>query len=138
VIVADTGVVVALLDRSERRHEDVKALFAENLDRWLLPWAILPEVDYLVTTHVGKKAADLFLADLAAGVYEVEWGQHADVVRAAELDRQHSALGLGLVDAVVMAVAERVKASAIATFDRRHFGAVTLRGRPVLVPDPTA
>jgi hypothetical protein len=39
------------------------------------------------------------------------------------------------VDAVVMAVAERLGADAIATLDRRHFGAVTLRGSPRLVPD---
>jgi hypothetical protein len=33
-----------------------------------------------------------------------------------------------------MAVAERRRADAIATLDLRHFGAVTLRGRPRLVP----
>ncbi len=34
----------------------------------------------------------------------------------------------------VMAVAERLRASAIATLDLRHFGVVTLRGRPRLLP----
>jgi hypothetical protein len=34
----------------------------------------------------------------------------------------------------VMAVAERRRAAAIATLDLRHFGAVTLRSRPHLLP----
>jgi hypothetical protein len=38
------------------------------------------------------------------------------------------------VDGVVMGVAERLGADAIATLDLRHFGAVEIRGRPALVP----
>jgi predicted nucleic acid-binding protein len=41
---------------------------------------------------------------------------------------------MGLVDAVVMATAIRVKATAIATLDLRHFAAVTIPGRPKLLP----
>jgi len=41
-------------------------------------------------------------------------------------------LRLGLVDGVVISVAERLEAAAIATLDLRHFGAVEIRGRPAL------
>ena len=41
---------------------------------------------------------------------------------------------LGLVDAAVIATAERLKANAIATLDLRHFGAVAIKGSPRLVP----
>jgi hypothetical protein len=47
---------------------------------------------------------------------------------------RHKALRLGLVDSVVMAIAERQRAAAIATIDLRHFGAVTLRGKARLLP----
>ena len=57
-----------------------------------------------------------------------------DLVRGAEIARRHRALRLGLVDSVVMAVAERRKAAAIATVDLRHFAAVKLRHRPALLP----
>ena len=43
-------------------------------------------------------------------------------------------LRLGLVDAVVMAIAERLRAEAIATLDLRHFGAVKIAGSPRLLP----
>ncbi len=101
---------------------------------WVFPWAILPEVDYLVGAHVGRAAQDAFLADLAADVFRVEWGTEEDLVRANELHRKHRALRLGLVDSVVIAIAERLGADGIATLDVRHFGAVPIRGNPRLLP----
>lgn len=134
MIVADTGAVIALLDADDAHHDRLRALFGERPSRWLLPWAILPEVDYLAREHLGVRVARAFLADLGAGAFTVEWGHDADVDRARELDARHAALGLGLVDGVVMAIAERRKAEAIATLDLRHFAAVSLRGAPRLLP----
>lgn len=131
---ADTGAIVALIDADDQHHAVLRTLFDHRDDTWLLPWAILPEVDYLVREHVGEKAALAFLDDLAAGRWEVEWDDGADLVRARELNRRYRALRLGLVDAVVMAVAERLEAEAIATLDLRHFGAVAIRGKPRLLP----
>jgi uncharacterized protein len=134
VIVADTGAIVALVDADDRHHEVLRRLFAKDADSWVLPWAILPEIDYLLGEHVGSRAQERFAGDLASGAWAIEWGDAADLVRAEEISRRHRGLRLGLVDSVVMAVAERRKADAIATLDLRHFGAVTLRGRPRLVP----
>lgn len=134
MIVADTGPIVALIDADDRHHESFRALFEENPDAWVLPWAILPEVDYLLLEHVGSRAEQAFLTDLAASVFRVEWGDERDLARASELTKRHKDLKLGLVDTVVMAVAERLEADAIATLDLRHFGAVPIRGRPRLLP----
>jgi uncharacterized protein len=134
VIIADTGAVIALVDRADRHHAAFRALFADTGDEWRLPWAILPEVDYLLATHVGWRAHDAFLADLAEGAYTVLWGTDEDLEEAERLIRRHRALRMGLVDAVVMASAVRTKASAIATLDLRHFAAVKLPGAPKLLP----
>jgi hypothetical protein len=134
VIVADTGPVVALVDADDRHHAAMRRLFEEEPDSWVLPWAILPEVDYLLAEHVGARAQERFLGDVASGAWAIEWGDPADLVRAEEIARRHKALRLGLVDSVVMAIAERRRAAAIATIDLRHFGAVSLRGKPRLLP----
>jgi len=134
MIVADTGALVALFDRSDRHHDAVRRLYEENPDRWVLPWAILPEVDYLTATHLGRRAQDLWLADLAAGSFNVEWGRPDDLTIAERICRRHKALRVGLVDAVVIAVAERLRARAIVTLDLRHFGAIAIKGRPLLLP----
>jgi hypothetical protein len=134
MIVADTGALIALFDRSDRHHDAVRRLYEDNPDRWVLPWAVLPEVDYLAAMHLGPRAQDLWLADLASGSFSVEWGRPEDLSAAERLCRRHKGLRIGLVDAVVIAVAERLRASAIATLDLKHFGAIAIKGRPLLLP----
>jgi uncharacterized protein len=134
MIVADTGAVLALLDADEGHHGVVRELYEDNPDAWVLPWAVLPEVDYLVSTHLGSKAQEAFLDDLASGVFAIEWGREADLERAKQIHARHRALKLGLVDAAVIATAERLKAEAIVTLDVRHFGAVSIKGNPRLLP----
>jgi uncharacterized protein len=137
VIVADTGAVLALLDAGDKHHKALKRIYVGAPEAWSLPWAILPEVDYLAGTQLGRSAQDAFLADLASGRFDVEWGIEDDLARAHELNQQYASLHLGLVDAVVLAVAERLRARAIATLDLRHFGAVALRTSPRLIPRDT-
>jgi predicted nucleic acid-binding protein len=54
----------------------------------------------------------------------------ADLERMAELVETYSDFPLGLVDASVIAVAERLNADAIATLDHRHFSVVRPRHLP--------
>ncbi len=132
MIVADTGAMVALVDADDQHHEALRSVFGS--ESWVLPWAILPEVDYLLGARVSRQAQRLFFDDIAAGSFAVEWGSESDVERAAELDRQYDDLRIGLVDGVVMAIAERLGATGIATLDLRHFGSVAIRGAPRLLP----
>lgn len=134
MIVADSGAMIALIDADDRHHHVMAELFEHDPSAWVLPWAILPEVDYLLATHVGEPAADAFRDDLASGAFAVEWGTDNDLARAQALCTQYEALRLGLVDAVVAAVAERLGAEAIATIDLRDFGALRLAGAPKLYP----
>lgn len=134
MIVADTGAIVALIDRSDRHHRVLREVFEHDPNAWLLPWAILPEVDYLVGAHVSARAQEAFLADLADGVFAVSWGDDGEVDEARRLQEQYPKLRMGLVDAVVMATAARVRATAIATLDLRHFTVVKIPGSPKLLP----
>ena len=134
MIVADTGAIVALVDGDDRYHSVIRALYDADPVAWVIPWAALAEIDYLLGAHVGRKAQDAFLADVADGAFAVEWGRPEDLARANALHVKYRALQLGLVDGAVIAVAERLRAKAIATLDVRHIGAVAIRGRPRLVP----
>ncbi len=134
MIVADTGAVYALVDSRDRHHRALRKLFESDPDAWVLPWAILPEVDYLLGKRLGQRVEEDFLEDLAEERFAVAWGDESDLEEARRICRRHQALKLGLVDAIVMAVAERLKADAIATLDVRDFGAVTLKGSPKLYP----
>ncbi|MBA3298156.1 MAG: PIN domain-containing protein [Acidobacteria bacterium] len=134
MILADTGAIIALIDSKDRHHRALREAYESDPGEWLLPWAILAEVDYLLGAHVGGVAQDAFMADLADGSFVVEWGRDDDLEEAGRLTRQYSALRLGLVDAVVLAIAGRRRVTAIATLDVRHFAAVKIPGAPMLWP----
>lgn len=134
MIVVDTGGMIALLDADDKHHAAVLEVFETCGDEWVLPWAILAEVDYLASTRLGERVARAFAEDLAAGVFHVEGLGSRDLSAAWALMKRYPRLPLGLVDAVVMVQAERLKARAIVTLDLRHFRAVKLQGNPKLLP----
>lgn len=134
MIVADTGAVIALIDADDRHHEALRRVFEDDPAAWVLTWAVLPEVDYLLVEHVAAQVALEFVQDLAEGRWIVDWGTPEDLPRAHALCERYASLEIGLVDAVVIATAERLKASSIATLDLRDFGAVEIDGQPRLLP----
>ena len=68
-----------------------------------------------------------FLASLAPAGVGVEQLGNDDLVRMAELVDAYADVPLGAVDASVVAVAERIGATTIATLDRKHFFVVRPR-----------
>ena len=134
MIVADTSAMIALLDADDRHHTQMRDVWESDPGAWVLPWAVLPELDHLVRRQLGVHTVQLFMQDIALRAYRVEYGMPVDMMRACELAAQYQTIDLGLVDAVVMAVAERLRASAIATLDLKHFAAVELRTAPRLLP----
>ena len=134
MILVDTGAMIALLDADDENHERIREIYDDDPAALVLPWSILPEVDYLVATHIGAKAQDALLKDLADGAFSIEWGRDDDMANAQRIHKRHQSLRLGLVDSIVIATAERLKPEAIATLDLRHFGAVAIKGNPRLLP----
>lgn len=130
MIVVDTGGLLALLNSEDRHHRAAKRSFEADGVRWVIPWAVLPEVEHLATRRMGEAVARAFVEDLRDGAFRVDANIEKDLARASELRRKYSALTLGLVDTVVMAQAERHRAEAILTTDGRHFRAVLLAITP--------
>lgn len=85
---------------------------------------MVTEVTYLLSTRLGVDPEVRFLGDLAAGNLIVEPVAASDWMRIAELVTRYRDLPLGAVDASVVAAAERLGTSDIATIDRRHFTVV--------------
>lgn len=85
---------------------------------------VITEVTYLVSTRLGTEAEIRFLGDLAAGNVIAEHVAPADWLRIAELVGRYHDLPLGTADASVIAAAERLSATTVATLDRRHFPVV--------------
>lgn len=114
--------------RKDAAHELARALLGRGLSNVLVPMPVLAEADYMVRTRSGPRAARQMLADVADGLHTAVFMTPGLLRRAAEIDAQHADLGLGVVDACVMAYAERHDLP-ILTFDFAHFRAArSVRG----------
>lgn len=130
MIVLDTSVLYALVDAADRRHREAVDWYRNTTDELVTTPLVLAEADHLIGTRGGKRALRAYRADIRAGAYLVEWWPSAAAEAAVIADR-YADLGLGLTDASLVALAARVDSVAIATFDERHFRAVTpLAGGP--------
>ncbi|MFN8524135.1 MAG: PIN domain-containing protein [Chloroflexota bacterium] len=120
-ILADTSGLYALMDRSERAHASVAALVSRTRALIVIPVLTLVEVDYLLHQRLGGHMAAAFASAVASGEFSLEGLVPGDLARAVEVMRQYSDARIGLVDASVVATAERLGVPRILTLDRRHF-----------------
>ena len=84
----------------------------------------IAEVTHFMAARLHPDVELRFVADLALGNLSVEPVHPSDWLRIAQLVERYRNLPLGTVDASVIAAAERLGASTIATLDRRHFSVV--------------
>jgi uncharacterized protein len=128
VIVLDTSVIYALLDAGDRRHGDALTWYESLAEELVTTPLVLAEADHLAGTHGGSRALRALRDDVRAGAYLVDWWPTA-AREAAEVADRYADLGIGLTDASLIVLADRLGTSAIATFDQRHFRAIVpLRG----------
>lgn len=88
-----------------------------------MPTLVIAEVSHFVP-RMGIDAELSFLADLAEGALEPVPVDPIDWPRIIELTWRYQDLPLGTVDASVVALAERLRITQIATLDRKHFSVV--------------
>jgi predicted nucleic acid-binding protein len=130
VIVVDTGVVVAMGNRRDDDHHRCTELLTTTLEPLVLPEPLLVEIGYMLGSRAGAQAEADFLRDVADGAYTVESMMLADIARAADLVEKYADLPLGTADACVIALAERLGVTRVATLDKRHFSVVKPRHIP--------
>ena len=124
VLVLDTGPILALLDAGDPAHERSVAMVDAVNEDLLVPVCVLVEVDYWVHKVLDAATWEVFAEDVVAGAYRIEQLTADDLQRAAELERRYENLDLGLVDASVIAVCERLGETKVATLDHRDFSVV--------------
>lgn len=119
-VVLDTSVVVALAIADEPDHEAVRDWIEEETDELVTTPLALAEIDHVVERRAGRDVADLVMADFRRGAYRVHWWHRAldDSLDALWRERK---LGVGLVDASLLALAAHLGTRRVATLDQRHF-----------------
>jgi uncharacterized protein len=118
VIVIDTSIVVAAMNRLDDHHARVVEWLEQASGALITSPLALAEMDYLVTRHGGAEAAQRLYDDFDAGAYRIEWWP-ASIYDCIEVARDQR--GVGLTDASLVAIAGRLGVIEIATLDERHF-----------------
>jgi len=127
-LICDTGALLDYLVESAPDHRLFRNAIDQARTRYV-PALVLAEVDYFLRDE--RRAMQVFMQDIARGAFTYAPPSLGQLLRAMEIDRRYHDLGLGLVDASVVALAETLGVRRLATRDVRHFAAVRLRdGRP--------
>jgi predicted nucleic acid-binding protein len=124
VLIVDAGPLYAAAATRDRHHDACVQLLSSAQRPLLIPALVVTEVAYLLGDRIGPHAGLAFARSLEAGELLVEPVLDSDWSRIAELTATYGDLPLGIVDASVVALAERRKLEAIATLDHRHFATV--------------
>jgi predicted nucleic acid-binding protein len=135
-LILDTGPLLAALDEADPDHAPCAALLTDATEDLVVPTLVLAELDYWCAERLPSDAWLTFLEDLLAGVYLLESPTIGDLSRAKSLQATYRDLRLGVVDATVIALAERLHEPRVATLDHRHFATVRPAHVPALVLVP--
>lgn len=122
-LVCDTSVVFAALDRNDPEHTRCAALVTSSRSI-TVPAAVVVEVDWLARSRGAAGAIDSLLASIADRSLNVANLDEEDYRRVRRLVQDYADLPLELVDAAVVAIAERLEQTRVATLDHRHFSVV--------------
>lgn len=120
-VIVDTGILFALADQRDFRHQIVQKYLAANPDTLIVPSPVVWETCVALLEYLGPDAELGFLKSLANKELIVAEPTNADLIRVIEILRQYRDARFGVVDATVMAVAERLQIQVILTLDRRDF-----------------
>lgn len=125
MIVVDTGPLLAAADADDHLHGLAVEFFdTHDTTELVVPATVATETSWMIEDRLDPATEAAFIDSIATGALLVVELTRSDYQRCAELVATYADLGLGLVDASVIAVAERLGVTALASFNERDFRVV--------------
>jgi predicted nucleic acid-binding protein len=119
--IVDTSALVGLALSRDPRHADIAAAIAAEPGSLTVPLTVVVETAQLIGRRLGAASESAWLRALIAGTWVIESPGVSDLERAAQLIDQYHEADIGLVDATIVAIAERLGSTRLYTLDRRDF-----------------
>ena len=134
MILADTSGLLSLYNVREPEHAAVRDIVAKEPGPLIVSPYVVAELDYLVASRMGQDAELIVLSELASPAYTLANLDRDDLRVCAQIIRQHADARLGVADASLLVLADRLGIDRVLTLDRRHFtSARTPSGRTLNV-----
>ena len=133
MILCDTGPLVAAFNAADRDHLRCTAFLRENWSRLVVPSLAVTEICHLLADPQRRGRTGLaaeFCAAIAADELRVIEPTPHEYRRMAELLTTYASLRLQVVDACIVALAERLDLREVAALDRRDLLVVAPRHLP--------
>ncbi|HZJ25638.1 MAG TPA: PIN domain-containing protein [Acidimicrobiia bacterium] len=124
MLLVDTGVLLAAADSTDRDHARCAELLAERRGDLNVVSLVVAETAWQIERNLGPRSEAAFVRLITGGELTVVDPTAADWERAATLIETYETLRLGLVDASIVAVSERLKVTTLATLNQRDFAVV--------------
>lgn len=121
MLVVDTGVFVAAADLDDTHHEQCAALIETHPGPLITTPFVIAETGWLIRRQLDTTIEAAFYKTIAQGQLTVETLTATDWARISELINTYNSIGLDAADASIIAVAERLNQTRIATLDERDF-----------------
>ncbi len=122
-LICDTGALLDYLVASSADHRAFRTAIDAARARYV-PGLVLAELDYFLRAE--RAAMRRFVDDIRRGAFIYAPPTDAQLSRALDVDAAYPNLDLGLVDATIVALAEELNLTRLATRDIRDFAAVRL------------
>ena len=119
--------ILAVADDADPDHHRCQDVLDRQPGPLVTTALVVAEAGWLIERQLGPAAEAAFYTSIADGDLTVETLTGVDWARIAELVETYGDLGLGGVDASLVAIAERLNVTAIATLDHRDFTVVRPR-----------
>ena len=123
----DTGVFVALLDKSEKNHERCIAFLKDFKGNLFTTEPVLTETLYLLGPSI--KAQRLCIDFILKGGATLIPQSMESLSRASALMEKYEDIPMDFADATLVSLAEDIDVVEILTLDRRGFGTYRIRGK---------
>ncbi len=124
-LICDTGALLDYLDAGARDHRLFRKAIDQARARYV-PGLVLAEVDYFLRD--ARRAMRSLIDDICRGAFLLAPATETRLARAMQIDEEMADVGLGLVDASVVALAEELGIVRLATRDVRDFSRARLGG----------
>jgi predicted nucleic acid-binding protein len=115
-VLLDTGVIVALLDRSEKFHQACADTVHEMLAPLITCEAVIAESCYLLRSLPG--APEAVLENVAAGIFQIPFQLSRDVPGVKQVLGKYRDRKIDLADACLIRLAEEFETPDILTLDK--------------------
>jgi predicted nucleic acid-binding protein len=127
LLLVDTNIFFAGADRRSARHGECASLLREHREELASSVPVIAETSWLILDRLGAGSRAEFLRTVSGGKLTAVELTATDRQRCVELVEGYADLRLDLMDASLIAIAERLGLTTIATLNHRDFTVVRPR-----------